>query len=128
EADIESARQTLITRIDGSNSQAIATKHFLENYRQWEQWRLPQDSEPTSLSSLLKTLRDKENWTFLEAEEVRELCRKERRNRWGVEDNEKREAQLFDVLTNHMEAAARRFGVAEAWSFYNPARNWLFDW
>jgi hypothetical protein len=47
EAAIESARQTLVTQIDGSSAQgAVCAKDFLEDYREWERWHHPpEDSE-----------------------------------------------------------------------------------
>src|SRR5439155_17451221 len=61
-----------------------------------------------------------------EAEEVREVCRKEKaENR--LSESGVRASQLFDVLTSEMEAAAKRCGVEEAWQFYNTNRNWLAE-
>jgi hypothetical protein len=132
EGDVESARRTLIARIDEHNSiAAIDAKDFLEQYREWERRRNPYLSdewvpEPELLASLLKRLRDKENWTFAEAVEVHELCRKERGERQAITDDEKRAAQLSAVLTNQIEAAAKRFEVGKVWQFYDEGKQWLW--
>ncbi len=105
DAAVESARQTLTMSIDGSTPQgAVRVKDFLGIYQSWERWH---HSEPEA--SWLKSLCDKECWTFAEADRVRELCR---------DSN-----QLLHDLTCAMEDAAARFGLGEKWGWYGRARS-----
>jgi hypothetical protein len=95
---------------------------------------LPLDSESESSEELLKTLRDKESWTFAEADQVRELCRADdsMRRTLSVRESEpdfkslEPVCETYDSLTNEMEAAVKRCGVEEAWHFCNTSRNWLW--
>jgi hypothetical protein len=132
------ARADLISRIDGRDSDAeIHVTNFLEKYRNWERGRSPDSwgtalrrAESESRKRMLETLRNKENWTFEEGDTVRELCRIEK----GYDGDDTSlsgefvSAEVFDVLTREMEAAAKRCGFEEAWEFYNANRNWLWDW
>jgi hypothetical protein len=131
EGQIEAARIDLIARIDGGTSQAaVHAKNFLEKYRDWVKWRLPQESEVESseklvLFPLLATLRDQDNWTFEAADRVRELCRAERSEDLFSETGES--GKMFDLLTAEMESAAKQSGVEQMWQFYNTNKNWLFE-
>ena len=130
ENQIKVAHTKLATAVDGQNSEgAIEATVFLQQYRKWERWRRPDDSEPESVASSLTALSLKENWTFAEADEVRELCRKESRDRgfWAHECAE-RAKQMFDVLTQKIEQAAAEFGAIEHWHFYDQSKNWSLDW
>jgi len=74
------------------------------------------------------SLRDRESWTFDEADMVRELCR-ERKKIDLADDSTLRtlSPQIFDKLSIGIETAAKRCAQADAWARYNGARGWLAD-
>ncbi|MGH7744696.1 MAG: hypothetical protein ACREQ5_07760 [Candidatus Dormibacteria bacterium] len=134
ESAVESERQKLVARID-----SVDTKGVMEDFQQWLPLWIrvreystvelkPRDEE---LCALSESLRDKDCWTFDEADKVRELCRKgkERFTRFDdlVDEVKLRDlsAQIFDKLSREMEAAATRCGLADTWDWYDPARERL---
>jgi hypothetical protein len=118
EADVETARQRLIARIDGGDTPAVAATEFLKQYRKWEESRKP------TQGPLFETLRSQDNWTFEAADKVRELCRAEELGQGYIDDRE-RTCRLFDVLTAAMESAAAHCGVEDIWKMYNANKNLL---
>ena len=132
ESDIESVRQALITKIHsyGFPLGAVLAKDLLEDYRAWfpywETRKKPETQkrgeEPVSLP-MLKTLCNKEWWSFEEADKVRELCRAEKQNNgWKFEWEESYTGRLFRKLTQEMGACATRCGLQELWAWYDKAR------
>lgn len=127
ESQVGLALKHLVAEIDGRSSEAVIhAETILEEYREWEQWlslRLP---ESVSKEKLLQALRDKGNWTFEEADQVRELCRTEiAQNRYSESGD--RASQIFEALTTETEAAAKRCGLEKVWRFYNTNKNWFVE-
>lgn len=111
ETALESARQKLITQIDSESPQgAVYAKGILEHYRIL-------DDDP-----LLKTLRDKELWTFDEANKMRDLLRS-----GGARDMEEdwRARTIRNKLTAEMKGASSKSGLEETWAFYDEAMDWM---
>lgn len=134
ESYLESKRQELITRIDGFNA-GSATSEFRQWLPLWVRVRecsaVDQKPADDGLYALLESLRDKDCWTFDQADKVREFCRKGKE--WSSRFDDPVDAvklrdlsaHIFDKFSREMEAAASRCGLADTWDWYNSARDRL---
>jgi len=130
EAAMASARQTLVTRIDGGTPEgAVLTREFLEDFCKW--WA-PTDTG-TEMRTLLEWLRDKVRWTFNQADKVLETCRADESVQRVLSlkstephyESVESAWKVYDKLSCEMKGAAVRCGLEETWKFYDSARDWF---
>lgn len=130
EKEIETARAALISKVDGSDLKpTIFAKPFLEEFRKWEDERAwPDPARSAEDQTLLKSLREKDHWTFEQTDKMRELAR-------GYDWRSRAHGKpLFEVLTREMESVAKlcdaddlqtRQVLEELWQFYESGKGWL---
>ena len=111
ETSIKTARQVLVAQIDASNPEgAIATREFANDFRAW----LGPLDAGTELHTLVEWLRDKDRWTFDEADKVLDACLK-MSTPLSIDE---RLDRIRTNLSREIESAANRCGVGKLWHWY----------
>jgi hypothetical protein len=106
ESDTELKRKELATRIPGVSAEQVGELLF---------------------RAILEPVYTTDIWTFEQADQVRETCRRTKERFTGDWQLRQLSNRIFDNLSLKMKSAATTSRVEELWDWYDKRREWLYE-